>query len=187
MKKRIALLLILISSITIAWAQSTTFGVNAGLYNVTATAKLEAQDAPRSSESDAGFYLGILADISLSDKVHVQPAVNYANTSGDGWVQLPIMFKYYAAPKFYLQAGPQGTFSLEDGGGIVNTFGLDLGFGLGFDIDKHFFIEARYALELTDRTPDAIAASSFGFDPSLGSFDIRTKLNTLQFGLGYRF
>ena len=83
------------------------------------------------------------------------------------------MAKYYVSEKFNLQAGPQLDFVVSESEGL-NTFGLGLAIGAGYDISEKFFISTRYAFGLTNRIEDA---------PS----GISAKFDTFQAGLGYRF
>ena len=93
---------------------------------------------------------------------------------------VPIMAKYYIGDsQFNLQAGPQAAIILDEVGGM-NAFGLDLGFGAGFDITENFFLEARYAFEVTNRMGDEFAEA---FPES----DAKVRINTLQVGVGYKF
>ena len=85
------------------------------------------------------------------------------------------MAKYYISESgFQLMAGPQANFILDSFEG-ENSFGLDLTFGAAYDIDEHFFIEARYSFELTNRIEDG------------GDYDVSGKYNTLFVGIGYKF
>ena len=136
------------------------FGVTAGYINTTIKVSGDGMSA---SVDESGFFVGANADFKLSDVLHVQPAVLYASVDEADFLHIPIMFKYYVAEQFNIQAGPQGSLFLEDTEDTINSFGLDLGAGLGYDINENFFVEARYAFELTNRTPD---------------FDAKTRINT---------
>jgi hypothetical protein len=87
--------------------------------------------------------------------------------------------------------GPQGSFSFEDKQGLpINTFGLDLSFGAGYDFNENFYLEARYAFELTNRTPDGFEAEFINgeFDPVFQqNIDVKTVLNSIHLTIGYRF
>jgi hypothetical protein len=119
--------------------------------------------------NEVGFYVGILIDIEATEKFHVQPEVTYGSTNNLSFIYLPVMAKYYVAPKFNIMAGLQFTFSsnlnaikqsiqdIEDVLGtnaniddVLNTFGVDFSFGAGFDITNNFRVQAKYALPLTD-------------------------------------
>ena len=104
------------------------------------------------------------------------------------------MAKYYVVDKLNIQAGPQLTFSsnlneikqsIRDIEGVVGsdsnigdvlrTTGVDLGFGVGYDITDRFFAQARYAFELTNR-----------YDGPLNSV-LEIKPQTLMVGIGFTF
>ena len=59
---------------------------------------------------------------------------------------VPIMFKYNISSEFNIHAGPQLDLIVSESEGI-NTFGLGLGFGIGYDISDQFFISTNYALD----------------------------------------
>lgn len=80
------------------------------------------------------------------------------------------MFKYYAIDSFNLQVGPQISFGLDKSN--RSAVGLDIGAGLGYDFNKHFFVEGRYNYEMTNR-------SNFN--------GIKTKYNNFTIGLGFKF
>ena len=105
-----------IFSFTTVQGQETRFGATAGL--VSATIKVEAV-GQSASLSESGFYLGLIADITVSDVFHVQPELTYANIDDTGFLQLPIMAKYFVSEEFTIQAGPQITYTLED---VINDF-----------------------------------------------------------------
>lgn len=104
------------------------FGVTAGYINTTIKVSGDGMSA---SVDESGFFVGANADFKLSDVLHVQPAVLYASVDEADFLHIPIMFKYYVAEQFNIQAGPQGSLFLEDTEDTINSFGLDLGAGLG--------------------------------------------------------
>lgn len=160
-------------------AQQTSFGVTAGYADITAKISASTSDI-EASTGISGFYVGALADITLSPNFHVQPSVNLAIADDSNFLLIPVMAKYYISDSgFHLQAGPQGTLILEDSGGL-NTFGIDLALGAGYDINSHFFIEARYAFELTNRFPD-------DYTDAASNATAKVKFNTFTAGVGYKF
>ncbi|MRX65515.1 porin family protein [Maribacter luteus] len=144
--------------------------------------------------NNTGFYVGALLDIAATDKFHVQPELTYGKSEDLSFVYLPIMAKYYVAPKFHIQAGPQLNFSSNlddikntirdaeellgtngDVDDVLRTVGVDLGVGAGFDVTENFTIQARYSFELTDRYNG----------PAGGVLDI--KGSALQVGVAFMF
>lgn len=176
MKKLFLLSIILFSSFQLS-AQEIKFGLTGGYLNVDVTASFEEIN---SSVNESWYYIGALADIALNQSFHLKPGVNYGNIEDSGILYIPIVAKYYIATSgFHLQAGPQASIILEESGEEMNSFGLDIGFGAGYDITQNFFIEARYALELTNRITDA-------GQQAIGA-DVAARINSLNVGLGYKF
>lgn len=199
--KRI-LFTIVLSLTTLFFAQAQgniKIGVTGGLLNSDANIDLSLGDIIDITSIDAvnetGFYIGLIGDFEVSDAFHVQPELTYGSAGDLSFVYLPVMAKYYIVlDKLHIQAGPQFNFSsnlneikgaIQDIDGVLGTnsnlddvlktVGVDLGFGAGFDITDQFTIQARYAIELTDR-----------YSGPLGnSLDIRGA--TLNFGLAYFF
>lgn len=155
-------------------AQGSNFGITAGFHNL--SLKIDGLGMTE-SESGQGFFVGVTSDFSLSDKLSLQPQLQFATSSQDGdsveQLILPIMLKYHVTENFNIQAGPQLDYVLSDSEGL-NAIGFGLGFGAGYDFSEKIFVSTRYALGLSNRLEDA---------PS----EISLKLNTFQIGLGYRF
>ena len=155
-------------------AQETSYGVIAGFHNLTISVSGEVN---RISTDGSGYYVGFFADFNVGEKFNIQPEIHFASAYKNGEAAneliIPIMAKYYISDEFYVQAGPQLDFIVDDSEG-VNKFGLGLGFGAGYDFSEKVFASARYSLGLTNRFQDA---------PS----GISSKFNTFQIGFGYRF
>ena len=163
-KKLLFLGTLLVSMAT--FSQEVNFGAQAGYLNMQEKA---TYDGTSISENYSGFYVGVLADFTLSESFHLQPSVNYANVDDTNFLIVPVMAQYHIQSSgFYLQAGPQGTFILEDTSDLINTFGLDLAFGAGYQINANFFVEAKYSLEVTNRNSE-----DFGGD-------LKSRINALS-------
>ena len=122
-----------------AMAQTTQFGLTAGYTNINLKAKADdgSNDFTESDDQN-GFYIGVLADIVVSDNFHVQPEALYSLVEDVNFLQIPILAKFYLGEsRFHLLGGPQATVILEETFGI-KSFGLDLSFGAGFDFNEHF-------------------------------------------------
>ncbi|MCK7590432.1 PorT family protein [Subsaxibacter sp. CAU 1640] len=166
------------------------FGITVGYVGATAKSSLD-NSSISATNSEGGVSVGISLNSEISEKLYLQPSAQFAFINDETFLFVPVMLKYYVADKFGLMAGPQGTFSFGDKQGLpINTFGLDASFGAGYDINEHFYLEARYALELTNRTPDAITTEYIEneFDPAFyQEVNLKTKLNSFHITLGYRF
>lgn len=173
--KKFTLLLIVILSGCSLFAQETKFGFTAGYLNAEVEVSLDGEGSVSASES--GFYVGALADIDLNGALHLQPEVLYGNINEGSVLYIPVLLKYYIAESgFHFMAGPQATIDLEEGQEGYNSLGIDAAFGLGYDINENFFLNARYALELTNRIGDIEGAEG-----------LKGKINSLQLGVGYKF
>ncbi|WP_435136517.1 porin family protein [Formosa sp. A9] len=154
-------------------AQNTTFGITAGYTNIKAKTSYEGQSY---SESISGFHVGALVDFGLNENFHIQPEVIYANAEEMNFLYIPVLAKYYISNSgFQLLAGPQVNIVLDELIDGLNNVGLDLTFGAAYDINEHFFIDARYSFELTNRFEDG------------ADYDVSGKYNTLFAGVGYKF
>ena len=150
------------------------FGVTGGLINSNADVGFSVLGlvdlGSVNAISKTGFYVGVIADIGISEKFHLQPELTYASAGDLSYIHIPIMVKYYVINKLYAQAGPQLSFSsnidgikgaIQDIEGVLgtngdvddvlNTIGVDLGFGLGYDILDNLSAQIRYSTELTNR------------------------------------
>lgn len=197
--KKVLILLFLAASFQVAAQGNVKFGVTGGLLNADADINLSLGDIFDIASIDAinntGFYIGVISDIEVTNSFHVQPELTYGSAGDLSFVYLPVMAKYYLLPnKLHVQLGPQFTFSsnlddikntIQDIEGVLgtnsdiddvlNTVGVELGFGAGFDITEKVSAQARYAFELTDRYSG----------PLNNSLDIKGA--TLNVGLAYFF
>ncbi len=172
--------------------KNVRFGITAGYVGAFAKSTVELNEdntSVSSRNAEGGISIGLSANIGMSEKFYLQPSVQYAFFEDEGFLFVPVMLKYYVANGFNFMVGPQGSFSFGDKQGLpINTFGLDLSFGAGYDFNEHFYMEARYAFELTNRTPDGIESDLNGFDPliSAPNIDLKTKLNSVHVTIGDR-
>ena len=172
MKKLFTFLLITLGSLYLN-AQTVDFGLTAGYLN--GTAKVDDGSYGSISNSESGFYVGALMDIAIEDNFYLQPGVTYGNINDSSILYIPFLAKYYIAQSgFHLLGGPQVTFDLQEAPPGYDSFGLDASFGAGYDITENFFLNARYAFELTNRLND-------------GPDDVKLRINSLLIGLGYKF
>lgn len=147
------------------------FGVMAGYTNITAKAKFADGST---SHGESGFFVGGVADFTISEQFHIQPEVLYANASDANFLYIPILAKYMVSEEFGILAGPQANLILEDMADGFNSFGIDLTFGANYKFTENFFAEARYGIEITNRITD-------------GGSDVKGSYNTLHIGVGYMF
>jgi len=152
-------------------AQGTDFGATAGFISGNEKFKSGGESL---SASESGFYVGIIAEIDVTEEFKIQPELLYAKVGEISFLQLPIIAKYYVSEKFNLLAGPQITYTLENEvGDDVTKLNLGLGLGLGYDFTEKLFVQSRYAFQLNDYYT--------------GNEDLSSKIGFLNIGLGYRF
>ncbi|TMM55920.1 PorT family protein [Maribacter algarum] len=168
------------------------FGVTGGLI----TSRINNKVAPlginlvnTTLASGTGFYVGGIASLGFGEKFGVQPELVYAKAGDLEYIQLPIMIKYYVIEGLYAQAGPQFSLStnankvgnlIEDlfnSNDIigVNSLGVDIAFGAGYEILENLSAQARFSVELTNRIDGAIGSITKG------------KANNLTIGIAYFF
>lgn len=187
-------------------AQKAVFGIKGGL-NV--ANQIYSGDASPSPTSLIGVNIGAFVDFKIADKLYFQPEVLYSTQGSKfnltvpnngiyyatenafklSYINIPVMFKYYAAEKFSLEAGPQIGF-LVDSKLQVNVLGqsvlqeaddvfetLDFGFnlGAGYDITKKFSAGFRYNIGFAN-----IAKTESGDNSKI-------KNNVFSITLGYKF
>lgn len=181
--RKLVLSMIAILSLGFVNAQEFKFGVKGGL-NV-ANLNFSGQGAP-STSSLVGFHIGGFAEIKVSDKFSIQPELLYStqgakfeitqegvtiNSFKLGYINLPVMAKYYVANKFNLEVGPQIGFltsAKANASGLGSTvdvgvkkafesvdFGLN--FGAGYDFTENVSAGVRYNVGLSNiaKTEDA--------------------------------
>lgn len=208
MKKNI-LVLAAVLMFGLSNAQEAKFGLKGGLNISNFTGDTEGADL----QSRIGYNIGAFVAIKFSEKFTLQPEVLYsaqgvnfenfgAEVEGLGYytadiklktayINVPVMFKYYAAEKFSIEAGPQIGFLTsaktetklngfsqtveQDMKDSFETIDFGLNFGAGYDFTEHFSAGARYNLGLSN-----IAKTEQGDD---------TKLHNSVFSLsiGYKF
>lgn len=171
MKKIVLFSVFLFLGITTV-AQELNFGVSAGY--ISGKGKLSGSNTV-SLESDAqsGFYAGLLIELRILNKIKVQPELLYMNFEDSDFLQVPIMVKVYPIPKLYLQAGPQFTYTLEEVFDDFTKLNLGIGAGAGFDIAFGLFVNARYTFQVNNYYT--------------GPADIKSQINFLTAGVGYKF
>lgn len=184
-------------------AQEVSFGAKAGLNIANLSGDIE------DTESLMGFHVGAFAEIQFSERFSFQPELLYSMQGAKteesemgatmesklklGYLNVPLMFKFYAAESFFIEAGPQVGFLMsakadwEMSGGGVNLSGdedvkdeyksIDVGlnFGLGYNFTENLSVGARYNLGLSN-----IADVE-------DSDDFKMNNSVIQVSVGYRF
>lgn len=215
-KKLVLTAAIIFAGMTSAIAQEINWGVKAGANYSKVTSELDP-------DYIFGFHAGLVAEYKFTPQFALQPELLYslegAKAEMDfregefffsseekirlGYINLPVMVKYYATPALSFEAGPQMGFLLsaeseyelssnfegfeidesgtEDIKDELKKISLGLNFGLGYDISSSLFVQARYHLGLSD-----ISDYDDQDDDFEGDFE-EIKNQSFQLSLGYKF
>jgi hypothetical protein len=206
--KKIILSTLLVLAFGFTYAQKAQFGLKGGLNSSDFSGDTEGMDfKPR-----VGFNVGAFAAIELSEKVTLQPEILFSTQGAEAqnveafvngsiytgdvkfnlsYINIPVMFKYYVADKFNLEAGPQIGFltSAETStkvDGINQTVdqdakdyfeSVDFGFnlGAGYDFTKNVSAGIRYNIGLSN-----IAKTEAGDNSE-------TQNSVFSLSVGYKF
>lgn len=177
MKKiSLAVLFVMITSAAALAQASVSLGLKGGLN----FANINTNSVGAAYNSRTGYHAGAFVNIKLT-KLAIQPEVIYsvqgADASGGnfelGYINIPILLKFYLVGGLNLQAGPQfGFLSSATSGGVdvknlVESSETSVALGAGFDISK-FVIDVRYNLGLSDVDKTSDEAKNQVFQLSLG-------------------
>ncbi|GMQ28206.1 porin family protein [Algoriphagus confluentis] len=145
-------------------AQDLKFGLRGGPSFTT----LGGEEGGDDSKFRVGFHLGGFVSLPLSDGIWFEPGIQYANkgakstevgtatTVRNGYLDLPLLFKFQGGEKFYFLAGAQPSFLMSsaiilgDGDNKITIDGSDtrdlwkssdfaavVGFGLNLGTQMH--------------------------------------------------
>lgn len=183
---------------TIAKAQENKTSIIAGYSTAKLKFKMSAPefDENNTQTTDAnGFFVGLTQEIGITSKYSFKPGILYTNLTSDGaeeddnkieYLQIPLLFNYYANEKIFLSAGPKVDFLLEDED--LNDFkktSFAIGFGIGFQLSEKLDIIANYSIQLSDSLKSEFEddlSNDFGTE-----INASVKQNFLNIGLAYNF
>jgi hypothetical protein len=193
--KKTSLLMVAVFSVTMLFAQTSSFGIKGGANLSTLT---NNQGGER--EHKIGFNVGALAHLHMGAKWALQPEVVYSSQGTEymlgntehklklDYLNVPFLFQYFAAPGVRLQTGPQVGFLLDvaDKVGDVETGFFDKtdykdidaswSFGASYVSRAGIGIDGRYNLGLSNIN-NTLTSGSSGV----------VKNSVFQVGLFYQF
>ncbi|WP_417365655.1 porin family protein [Flavobacterium beibuense] len=180
-------------------AQDIKFGAKAGVNFST----LSGADGDVSSRT--GFHVGAVAEVKLTEQFSIQPEILYSMQGADqeateefmgvtynyesslklGYINVPVMAKYYLMEGLSIEAGPQVGFLLsakeeynvegesgeEDVKDSVSSIDFGLAGGVSYDLPVGLFFNARYYAGLSnvyDGDLDGIEYQNGVFSLSVG-------------------
>lgn len=174
MKNILLSVLAMVTLVSVTNAQSTPFGIKAGV-NL-ARLGADADDAA----GITSFYAGGLADITISESFHIQPEILYSSEGAEdselSLIRIPILAKFYIGKRLNLLAGPSLNLKLltdnEEVDEMIKRVDYGLALGAAYELPGGLFFDARYNFSLTSVSE---------------TDDVDILINTFQVGLGYRF
>lgn len=168
-----------------------------------------------------GFHAGAFAELKVTEKFYVQPEILLSLQGGKGgideregftrinqkmrialgYVNVPVLAKYYVTNKLSIEGGPQlginvfarQKFQYDDNSSgtriqagfnrsvkeAVNGFDFGLAIGTGYNLNGHLLLQARYVFGMTTVHKE-VNDNAGKFSP-----DIRNGVGQVSFG--YRF
>ena len=178
MKKTILAAFLLLGLTTTLQAQSITFGVKAGINyaNQNGTAITVNSDNYNTTDAITSYHAGLVAEVKLFDKLAIQPELLYSTQGATyknaveefknelGYLSIPVLAKIYLSKSLSLELGPQASFLLSEKNKFdykdSKTFETAVVGGLGLNITKSLFVQARYGLGLTEASKNADVKNS---------------------------
>jgi long-subunit fatty acid transport protein len=201
--KKIILTAMAVFALSFANAQETKFGAKVALNIASVTGDVE------DASSLVGFQIGGFAEFKISDKFAIQPELMYSAQgvkesysevgysfkyeSKLAYLNIPVMAKFYATPKFSLEFGPQIGFLLsakadytetlegvslsesEDIKDNLESVDFGLNFGAGYDFTENLTAGLRYNLGLSN-----VAKTDTGDNSKIHN-------SVFSLSLGYKF
>lgn len=206
--KKVILSAIAVMAFGMTNAQDVKFGLKGGLNVSNFSGDTDGIDL----KSRFGFNVGGFVEIKFSEKFALEPEVLYSTQgartenvgaevegipyTGDidfnlAYINIPVMFKYYAAEKFSVEAGPQIGFLTsaktktkldgfsqtveQDAKDSFESIDFGLNLGAGYDFTENFSAGVRYNLGLSN-----IAKTEAGDDSKLHN-------GVFSLSVGYKF
>ena len=160
------------------FSQNLQFGVKAGVNFATLSGDTSGLNFITS------IHGGVLVEVPISELFSVQPELLYSEQGSGGadgeklelgYLNVPVILKYYAAEGFSVEAGPQLGILLSaksdfDGQGkedikkFVKDIDFGLNFGIGYKLESGLNFGARYNIGLSnieDEEDDGFESNDF--------------------------
>lgn len=165
-------------------AQSVRLGIKAGVnYANQNGTNITVNSSNYNSEAITSYHAGLVAEVRLIKGFAIQPELLYSTQGANykdgvnefrnelGYLSIPILAKINLSKSVSLELGPQASFLLSERNNVdfknSETFEFAAVGGLGLNITKNLFIQARYGLGLTEASQNADIKNS-NFQVSAG-------------------
>ncbi|WP_026897595.1 porin family protein [Daejeonella oryzae] len=182
-------------------AQNVSFGVKAGanLSNI-----IKTDDESFKTDFKPGLHAGLTMEIGLGNTFSFAPELMFSQkgyksertlgtlTQTTNWIEIPVLAKIQAAPKFNIFLGPQVSFLTKTTNKFEGSFGTAEQtinedsdnfrksiaggvVGAGFDITPKIGLSARYALDFQKNNENGTSETPV------------FRNQVIQAGLGFKF
>lgn len=173
-------------------SQEVRFGAKAGLNLATFTG-----DALTGFDTRAGFHIGGLVEIPISEKFSVQPELLYSEKGSEffstelslSYLDIPIMAKYHIIKGLSAELGPVASILLnaeetkrgevKDVSDFTKKFDLGIGGGATYRLPMGVFFSLRFTKGIMNIHKDG---TSENYDS-----DVKVQNNIFQISAGYSF
>ncbi|MFL9830924.1 porin family protein [Flavobacterium sp. ST-87] len=171
MKKLILVAIMFLSMTTVLQAQSIRFGIKGGANFANQNGDASFDGIEYNKEGITSYHAGLVSEIKLFDSFAIQPELLYSTQGASykdavnefknelGYLSIPVLAKFYLSESLSLEVGPQASFLLSERNDFdvedAKTFEFAVAGGLGLNITKNLFIQARYGLGLTEVSKEA--------------------------------
>ena len=158
MKKLILAVIAIVGFSTASQAQLLKLGIKAGPN----FSNFSGGISEINYKARTSFHVGAVAELSLLENFSIQPELLYssqgAKVDGVGdfnldYISMPVMAKFYLmTDKLSLEAGPQFSFLVNDPQKAYDNQDFDFAVagGLGLNLTKNIFVQARYVVGLSE-------------------------------------
>lgn len=159
-------------------AQSVKYGIKGGINyaNQTGSDITVNLQTYNSKEAITSYHAGLVVEINLLESLAIQPELLYSTKGATyknaieefknelGYITIPLIMKIKLGKSLSLELGPQASFLLSEKNKFdykdTKTFEFSAVGGLGLNLTKNFFLQARYGLGLTEATKSAEVKNS---------------------------
>lgn len=127
--------------------------------------------------NDSNLFGGFFVERTISDEFDIQAELLYTRAYGVSIIKLPILIKYNFSKKIGAYFGGEFNYIPNDRGGAVTSidkpFGIGANFGVQYNINKKWFLDARY---------------SFGYSNQIRVFNnLIRSMQSYSLNVGYKF
>jgi hypothetical protein len=177
MKRIILVAVVLLATSVNMQAQLVKFGIKGGLnYANQNGSDITINSDNYQTDGITSYHVGLVAELKLTDGFSIQPELLYSTQGATyknafeefknelGYLSIPVLAKIHLNKTVSLDLGPQASFLLSERNNFdvqnAETFEFGVAGGLGFNITKHFFLQGRYVLGLTEASKAAEVKNS---------------------------